>query len=298
MENFEAFYNKNYKKIMIIPLFLLVLSLIYVVGFYNSTGDLFKKDVTLSGGVTLSLYTSKPIDTNKLESSLKSQLPNSDIFIRELSEFGTEKQKGFIIEVSEVKGEELKNLVSKELNLDLTKENFSIEEMGSSLGAGFQRQMITAIFAAFVLMGIVVFFIYKTLIPSFAVILSAFSDIVFTIAVIDLLGMRIGTAGIAALLLLIGYSVDTDILMNTRVIKRKDTGGSVFDKLVSSAKTGLTMTFTTIAALIIGMLVVSGSFVFKEMFSILIIGLFADIIFTYLMNASIIKWYTELKKWQ
>lgn len=294
----EQFYNKHYKKIMLIPTILLILSLVYIVSFYNKEGDLFKKDVTLSGGVTLSLYTDKAINSDELEASLRNQLPKSDVFIRKLSEFGTEKQKGIIIEVSEVKGDELKNIVSKELKIDLTKENFSLEEMGSSLGEGFHRQMITAIFVAFILMGVVVFIIYRTLVPSMAVILSAFSDIVITIAIIDLIGMRIGTAGIAALLLLIGYSVDTDILMNTKVIKRRETGGTVYEKLVSSTKTGLTMTFTTIAALVIGLIVVGQSFVFREMFGILIIGLLVDVVSTYLMNAGLIKWYTEKKKWQ
>ncbi len=291
----EKFYNKHYKKLMIIPLILLILAIFLISGFYAKNNDFFKKDVTLSGGVTLSLYTNIDVDVDDLESSLNDKFPISDIFIRKLSEFGTEKQIGIIIEASEVEGKELKEFVGKELGIVFTETNHSLEEMGSSLGESFYRQMFIAIILAFILMGFVVLIVFRTIIPSIAVISAAVIDIVCTIAVINLLGMRLGTAGIAALLLLIGYSIDTDILMTTRVIKRRE-GGNVFERLVGSAKTGLTMTFTTIIALSAA-LIVTKSFVLRQIFTIIIIGLLIDIIATYLMNAGILKWYCKRKGW-
>lgn len=291
----EKFYNKHYKKLMVIPILLLILAIIFIGGFYSKNNDLFKKDVTLSGGVTLSLYTDKDVDVDSLEKTLKDKFTGSDIFIRELSEFGTEKQTGIIIEASEVKGDELKEAVGKELNFVFTNINYSLEEMGSSLGESFYRQMFIAIILAFVFMGLVVLITFRTIIPSVAVILSAFIDITCTIAIINILGMRLGTAGIAALLLLVGYSIDTDILMTTKVVKRRE-GGNIFQRLTNSAKTGLTMTITTIIALSIA-LFVTKSFILRQMFTIIIIGLFIDIIATYLMNAGILKWYCKRKGW-
>lgn len=75
---------------------------------------------------------------------------------------------------------------------------------------------------------------------------SALSDIVVTVAVINILGIKMGTAGIAALLMLIGYSIDTDIMLTTKVLKRKDT--SIHKAVRKAFKTGMTMTLTTIAA--------------------------------------------------
>jgi len=49
-----------------------------------------------------------------------------------------------------------------------------------------------------------------------AVVISAFADIVMTLALVDILGLKISTAGIVAFLMLIGYSVDTDILFNNK----------------------------------------------------------------------------------
>ena len=53
---FERFYNKNYKKFLLIPLILLILSLGYIFYFYNQNGDFIKKDVSLTGGTSITLF--------------------------------------------------------------------------------------------------------------------------------------------------------------------------------------------------------------------------------------------------
>ena len=43
----KAFFEKNYKKIIIIPALLLIISLVFLISQYNSTGELFDRDVSL-----------------------------------------------------------------------------------------------------------------------------------------------------------------------------------------------------------------------------------------------------------
>ena len=93
--------------------------------------------------------------------------------------------------------------------------------------------------------------------------------------------------------MLIGYSVDTDILLSTRVLKRKE--GTVMDRIYSAMKTGLTMNITTITALIVG-LILSESEVISQIMIILLIGLFVDIINTWIQNVGILRMYLEKKK--
>ncbi len=126
--------------------------------------------------------------------------------------------------------------------------------------------------------------------PSAAVILAAFSDIVVTLAIVNLLGVKISAAGVAAFLMLIGYSVDTDILLSTRVLRQRQ--GSVYDSVVSSMKTGLLMSLTSFAAALIGF-IVSQSATIKQIMLIILIGLLIDIINTWLQNAGIIRMYGE-----
>lgn len=130
-------------------------------------------------------------------------------------------------------------------------------------------------------------------IPSAAVILAAASTILFTIAVVDIIGMRISTAGIAAFLMLIGYSVDTDILLSNRVLKRDE--GTVYTRIVSTVKTGITMTGTTMAASLIA-LFFTQSDVIREIMTIIVIGLVADVFFTWIQNAGILRLWLEKKR--
>ena len=144
-------------------------------------------------------------------------------------------------------------------------------------------------------MAIVVFVVFKTFIPSGAVLISAFADIAFAAAMMDVFGILLTLGTVAALLMLIGYSVDTDILLTTRLLKRK---GELNDKIKDAMKTGLTMTTTTLAALIALFVVSSGiisSFllidIIRDISIVLIFGLIADIVNTWMTNVGILRWY-------
>ena len=286
----KEFFKENYKKIMILPIILLIFSLVFIGVKYSKDGEVFERDVSLKGGTSFTIYTEKEINILEAEEKLSKEI-GSDVFIRESMDFSSGKRLNYIIEVEET-NDKIKESLEKIFNLKLVSgENYEESSFGSSLGEGFHRDMLKAIIIAFILMGIVVFIAFRTFVPSIAVILSAMLDIFGTLVVINLLDIKISIAGIAAFLLVIGYSVDTDILMTTRVLKRKE-GGSTMERLVSSAKTGLTMTTTTFVALSAAYLI-TNSIVLKEMFSVILIALIIDVISTYGMNAGILYWYRE-----
>ncbi len=291
INKFEIFYQKYYKHILILPAILLLISIIYLAQFTSKNGDLIYKDVSLTGGTTITVFDTQA-EIEIIKQKLISQFP--DINLRVITDINTGEQKAFYIESKE-EVEILKSALEKELDYSLTNENSSIEFSGQSLSEGFYKQLRLAVILAFVLMAIVVFVIFRTPIPSGAVIFSAFADIIMTIAVIDILGFRLSTSGIIALLMLIGYSVDTDILLTSRLLKSSETG-SVNKKLFGAFKTGMTMTLAAIVAIGSALIIVQGlSDVLSQMFIIILIGLGFDIINTWLTNASILKWYMEVK---
>ena len=211
--------------------------------------------------------------------------------IRKTAELSASLQNGIIIESSSVKEPVLKSFLEKTLAIKLDDDkNYFARETSSSLGESFYKQMLYTILIAFLFMAITVFIIYRKFVPSLAIISSPILNMINTVAVIDLLGFTVSEATIAALLLMIGYSVDTDILLTTKVLKMKE--GSVFQRMKDSFRTGITMTIATITALVLATLV-SKSLVLREMFIVLIIGLLSDVISTYLMNTSMLKWYLK-----
>jgi preprotein translocase subunit SecF len=268
---------------------LLLLSVFYIGLTYSRTGDFILKDVSLSGGTAITL--NGDFDYTKLESELKSQY--DDISFKGLSDISSGKQIAFIVE-SSAEPEALTTSIENILGITLTSENSNTEFSGPALSSTFYKQLIFALMISFVLMSIVIFVLFRTFIPSMAVIFSAFADIVMPLAIVDYFGIKLSTAGIAAFLMLIGYSVDTDILLTTRALKKR--GGTLNHRIFGAFKTGTFMTLTALFAVLPAFFVVTGlPDSFRQIFLILALGLSADLINTWLTNASIIKWYCEKK---
>lgn len=284
----EEFYEKNYKKILVIPYILLMIAILFLVFNYTSSGEIIERDISLKGGTSITIY-KEGIDHNEIESFLKEKF--SDIRVRGLTDFSSGKNIGIIVEFSGVEESLIKDNLKEKI--DFNEEDYSSETTGSKFGEGFYKSLMITILFAFLFMAVVVFITFRTLVPSLAVISAALIDLVVTLAIVSILNFKLTSAGIVAFLLVIGYSIDTDILLTTRLIKSGK--GNLYERLKGAIKTGLTMTITTVVALSVGSLFTT-SFVLKQMFIIIIIALIVDIIATYLANAPILIWYCKKKK--
>lgn len=155
----------------------------------------------------------------------------------------------------------------------------------------FMRNNVLDIISYLIGAGLVIMY-WKKSIPSIAVILAAFSDIIISLAIFNLFGFKLSTAGVAAFLMLIGYSVDTDILLSTKVLKSKH--GDINARIYEAMKTGLMMNITTIVAITLA-LIFTDSETIKQIMIILLIGLFVDLINTWIQNVSLIRIYLDKK---
>ena len=334
-EKLNQFYDKNYKKILILPTIVLLLAIFFIGNFYFKTGDFLHRDISLTGGTTITVFSN--ISESQITSALAGKI--KDLEIRVLTD-NSGKQSQIAIMTSQ-KPEEVTPILEEFFGFKLTDQNSNVEFTGSSLSSDFYKQLGITVLIAFFWMAAVVFIIFakgwklkflaiilnlffgiflgkmffslplvvsllillafagfivflyaKYSMPSFAVMTCAFADIVMTLAVVDLIGLKIAGAGIVAFLMLIGYSVDTDILLTTRVLMRKDT--TINREIFGSFKTGITMTLTAIAAIAVAWIFVRPfQTVLNQMFDILLIGLCFDIFNTWVTNTSLIKWFAQ-----
>ncbi len=290
MTDKKHWYDRYYKLILLIPILILAASSIYLVTFYLANGDFILKDTTISGGTTVTL--TQQVDEAALIEDLGNQFP--DLHTRSITDISSGEVIATLIS-SSAPPEELKPALEDFLGYVLTGENSSIEFTGSGLSSGFYSQLLIAILISFVLMSIVVFFLFKKILPSMTIIFAVFANIIFSITLSDLFGLRISAAGIAAFLMLIGYSVDTDILLTSRVLRRLN--DPLNERIFGAFKTGIFMTSTALVALLPAFFIITGlPDSFKQIFLITAFGLFADIINTWFFNASVLKWWMEAKK--
>ena len=288
---FEKFHDKHYKTLLVIPLILIVFSIGYMFYFHSIHNDFIKKDISLTGGTTVTVNDAK-INSDTLKKDLSSKLESLDT--RDIYDIISNQQKAVIIETS-TDATQTKLILEEYLGYELDDKNSSIEFTGSTLSGDFYRQLIIAILVAFLLMSLVVFVIFRSFVPSAAVIFSCFADIIMALVTVNLLGMEVSSAGIVAFLMLIGYSVDTDILLTNRVLKGGDE--SLNKKIFGSFKTGLTMTVIALISVLSALIVISSfSAVLAQIFTIIFIGLIFDLMNTWVTNVSILKWYIKSKE--
>jgi preprotein translocase subunit SecF len=266
------------RQLVIIPFALLAVSLVLLALNVTSTGMPVTPGIDFSGGTAVTVITT---DSKQQLQATFADFPLTDVgeglnngkFLK----FGT---------MDDAKYRALTALINQKYP------DAKVDQIGESFGKTIQSQAVIALILSFIGMSIVVFVSFRTFVPSCAVVLSAFADMAMTAAFMNIVGIPLSLGTTAALLMLIGYSVDSDILLTNRVLKRQ---GKLNEKLQGAFHTGIIMTTTTIAAAT-AMLLVSwfGQVqIMMEISAVLLIGLFFDILNTWLTNAAILKWYVQ-----
>ena len=265
------------KQMVALPLCLLILSVIFLAFNTVSTGMPVEPGIDFAGGVAVTLSTSDSVDV------IEDYFADYPLKISE-----SDVAAGYLV-FNYIEGDSFKDLTE---HVTARYPDATIYQMGETFGKTLQSQAIWALLFAFVLMAIVVFVAFRIFIPSVAVVLSAFSDIVITAAFMDVFGVTLSLGTTAALLMLIGYSVDSDILLTTRLLKRQ---GKVDEKFRGAFRTGIIMTTTTLAAVVVMFIVFSLGQVtlIRDISAVLIIGLIIDMMNTWMLNAGLLKWYVK-----
>ncbi|WP_346429569.1 protein translocase subunit SecF [Methanothermobacter wolfeii] len=271
---------RSYRPLIAIPVAITVIALLIVV--FNGLNE----SVDLRGGSLADLTLEKSISNAELESILKEKLGLDDVKV--ISAAGNRVTVQFGTDVDVMKVTDALDGVAK-IN--------SYRSVGPLLSKQALNQIYWAIGFAFLFMSITVFIIFRDPIPSVAVILAAVSDIIIALGGMSVFGIPLSLASVGAILMLIGYSVDTDILLTTRLLKQRK--GEINRRAFGAMKTGLTMSITAIASMtalyLVTLFIIPEARVLSNIAAVLIIGLAGDILTTWLMNLGILRWYLEAK---
>jgi len=278
------------KKLIAIPLAFLAVAIIIIAVMTFTTGSPVPLGMDFVGGTQFTVTTT--LTEEQLE-DMFSDYPLNNIRIS-----GTR----VILQFSQLGSDELESLEAMIFG------NSNFKDIDEKVVAPIYSQQLQgkALFAvaiSFIGMAAVVFIMFRKVVPSLAVILSAASDILIPTAFMGIFGIELSLGTLAALLMLIGYSVDSDILLTNKVLKRS---GNLGDKISGAMRTGLLMTTTTVAAFL-SMYIVSTYLhyiipgvppipLLSQISLIVLIGLLADIFNTWFLNVGILRMYISGSK--
>jgi preprotein translocase subunit SecF len=271
------------RQLAAVPLAALAVALLVIAATFVTTGAPVALGIEFTQGTEMTVQTDTP----------KEELSDAfDVEPSSIQEVQATDEPRYILTFKSTNDKALADQARQ--NLEPTGEDANVvlsrQVTSPVFGEAAQTTALVGMAVAFLGMSVLAFVLFRTFIPSIAIVASAFSDIVIPVAVMNLLGIELSLGTVAALLMLIGYSVDSDILLNNHILRR---AGEFYESTHRAMRTGVTMTLTSMSALAV-MSVVAFAFGIQLMSAIgfvLVVGLATDLMNTYLMNLSLLRYY-------
>ncbi len=351
-EKIIAFYSKNYKKLLVIPLAFFILTAFLAFVFPG-----VPKGIDFEGGTLIIVRAENPVDAKQAEQLISANfdftelsvtsissptgygltirfaddaaissaeqelsqarqlaetnpsqsLQHSQSAVKAVSRYVNAEQlpsdakealdaaEKIVFQAREKSTAKLQELIFSGLGLGKNA-GFQKQEVSPTLGKVFFETAVNVSIFSIILLVIVVFVLYREIVPSLAIVASMVFDVVFALGLMALFRIPLTLSSIPALLMLAGYSIDTDILLTTRMLARKE--GNAVERAFDSMKTGMLMTLTALGALLV-MLVfgfLNQVTVLYSIAAVLLFGLLGDPIATWIMNTGILMLYLEKKQ--
>jgi preprotein translocase subunit SecF len=300
LEKFKEFYKHHYKQFFIVPVLTVIFCLVVLGMHYAKTGEIVERGIDMRGGVvaTIDWRASTEPDLSRLQKEILANTGAQGLRIVRVDSFigAQRKLAGLNIEAGpEVNATNFRDNVFAAFanqGFEIKQADYNLKIVGPAVGAAFLQTTYTAIALGFLMLGIVIYFIFKTP-PAIATVISCiFFDFLGALAVMNIFSIPLSPPTLAALLMLIGFSIDSDILITNAVLRRHD--GTVMDRAFHSMKTGLTMILAATGALL-ALWALSGTSILKDMTVILIGGLVFDVIHTWFTNHGVLLLVAEKK---
>lgn len=266
-------------KFLPIPLILLTIFLAVSINHYIKNGEFFIRDLDLKGGTSISFLTEKEVSIQNVSLILGEFGEKTLISISK-----TEKEYSVKITLpSEIPYENVTEIIKKS---DLDPRDISVQFIGPELGTAFFSQVVYLLSIAYVLVFIGNFFIYRRISVATTILLSSFANIIYIFGITTLLNIPITFAGFTSILLVIAYTIDSNILLSTKLLGSKIE--EFYEQYKKTLITGVTISSSLILSMII-VLIFSDSPFLNNIAQVLLIGFAVDLINTYLLNAGIIE---------
>ncbi len=163
----------------------------------------------------------------------------------------------------------------------------SMQTVGPALGRAFWKSVKIAVPLAIVAVAVIVFGIFRRPLLSATVLAALGLDLLDALGLMALTGIPLTLASFAGLLMIIGYAVDSNILLSMYTVKRRR-ARTVDEAIQESFKTGMTMVMTTAAAAG-ALFLLSTSEAMFEIAAVVVFGLIADVLNTWVFNAWVIR---------
>jgi len=171
--------------------------------------------------------------------------------------------------------------------------SYSFEEVSPTLSRYLISKVIGVSWIAALIAIVGIFLIFRVPAPSIAVLVGAMSDILMALGAMAIFQIPLTLASFATLMMLVGLSLDTDMMLTIKTIKRSE--DTPRHRAYSAFKTGFAMTSTVIVAFVVLLIlgIIARIPTYYQIGAVAVAGMTADLIATWMLNAVLVLWHLE-----
>jgi len=171
--------------------------------------------------------------------------------------------------------------------------SITIEPIGPAISGLQSEQMLYSIIVAFIVIGIITFIIFRRRVVPMAILLVVGLDILCVLGYMSLFRVPLSLTSILVIVMLVGYAIDTNILLAYRVLKR--VGGESREQVAASLNTGL-MIGVLLVVILLSLNILTSAMQLNVLTAMLIFGIAINILNTWFLGAGILLRHAERQR--
>jgi SecD/SecF fusion protein len=263
--------------------------------------------IDFAGGTLLELHFDPPASVGDIRQSLGDVRvgdQSMDLRNSEIKEFGTVNDILIRVE-EEAEGTAIADAIKTRLKSDFagniqneTEWLRRQEAVGPKIGEELKTNAVYAILVAMILIIIYVWWRFRQIEFGIAAVIALFHDVMITLGIFSVLNWEISLAIVAALLTIVGYSLNDTIVVYDRIredikLYRRDTFGSVINRAINECLNRTVLTSGTTMLVVLSLIFLGGEVIRDFAFALLIGVIVGTYSSAFVASPIVVEWHNR-----
>ncbi len=282
-----SFIENNYKKFLLLSISLFAIFIGIILFNYFKYGYIINKSITISGGYVTLINNNYNLTNTEIQNILN-QMNITDYVLYSTPNII------YIESRDQINGTLLINLLNQYYNISIQPSDISIQQYSSLVGDLIFNQFLFFVTLAMILAAFVIFIAFRVSNTTLNIISTILFDVIGLLAILSITKYPIGANGFIAMLMILGFAIDNNVVLSTNMIKEKDK--PFIERVKMSFRVGMLMEIIALYTLLLLYFMVPDQSV-KEFAFVLSTATILDLTYYLIGNIPLYK-YFEVKKEQ
>ena len=263
--------------------------------------------IDFAGGTLLELHFDPPASIGDIRQSLgdvRVEDQSMDLRNSEIKEFGSVNDILIRVE-EEAEGTAIADAIKTRLKSDFagniqdeTEWLRRQEAVGPKIGEELKTNAVYAILVAMILIIIYVWWRFRQIEFGIAAVIALFHDVMITLGIFSVLNWEISLAIVAALLTIVGYSLNDTIVVYDRIredikLYRRDTFSSVINRAINECLNRTVLTSGTTMLVVLSLIFLGGEVIRDFAFALLIGVIVGTYSSAFVASPIVVEWHNR-----